>query len=102
MENYIVYVKTDTKNRIIDINSSAFVSTDWGIQIDQGIGDRYHHAQRNYFPLPLYTEDGVPCYKLVAGMPVERLESEIQADRKDLQKAEPTDTDVLNTLLGVI
>lgn len=49
MNNYIVYVKTDSSGRITAINSSAFLSeTDGWVQIDSGVGDKYHHAQGNY------------------------------------------------------
>ena len=57
---YIVYVQTDEAGRITAVNSSAFVDLDWGTEIDQGFGDQYHHAQGNYFPKPIYTEDGIP------------------------------------------
>ena len=79
--NYTVYVKTDEQGRIRAINSSAFVSPDWGTGIDQGIGDRYHHAQGNYLDKPLYTEDAIPRYKLAEGQVVERTEAELEADR---------------------
>lgn len=82
-ENYVVLVNVDQNNRIIAVNSTAFVSADWGIEIDKGTGDKYHHAQGNYFPHPIYTEDGIPRYRLVDGAPVLRTEEEIQADRQD-------------------
>ena len=81
-ENYIVYVRADGQSRILEANSSAFLTdtTGW-TAIDEGLGDKYHHAQGNYFDKPIYTEDGVPRYKLVDGQPVERTEEEIEADR---------------------
>lgn len=85
MDEIKVFVRVDAENRIIDINSSAFVSLDWGTEIDQGSGDRYFHAQGNYFYHPTYTEDGVPRYKLVDGKTVERTEEEIAADRTSSQ-----------------
>lgn len=80
-EKYKVYVQTDSSGRIIGMNSSAFVSdtTGW-TKIDEGGGDRYHHAQGNYLPLSLLTEQGVCRYKLVNGKPVERSAAEIAAD----------------------
>lgn len=78
---YAVYVQIDTQGRITAVNSSAFVSADWGTEIDQGYGDKYHHAQGNYFPQPIYTEDGIPRYKLEGGQAVERTEEEIEQDR---------------------
>lgn len=80
-ENYVVYVQTDTSGRITAVNSSAFVPSDWGVKIDSGAGDKYHHAQGNYFELPIYTEDGIPRYKLADGQAVERTMEEIAADR---------------------
>lgn len=80
-EPYHVYVQTDEQGRIIAINSSAFVSAEWGTEIDSGFGDKYHHAQGNYFPQPIYTHDGIPRYKLVENAAQERTEEEIQTDR---------------------
>lgn len=79
-EMYHVYVRTDEQGRIIAVNSSAFVPAEWGTEIDSGFGDRFHHAQGNYFPQPIYTRDGIPRYKLVDGAAQERTEEEIQAD----------------------
>ena len=95
-ENHIVYAKTDEKNRIIAINSSAFISdtSDW-IKIDEGIGDKYHHAQGNYFDKSIYTADAVPRYKLVNGKAVERSDEEIEADKPKPQKPQPTITDLM-------
>ena len=80
-EPYHVYVQTDEQGKIIAVNSSAFVSAEWGTEIDSGFGDKYHHAQGNYFPCGVYTDDGIPRYKLVEGKAQERTEEEIQADR---------------------
>lgn len=81
MKPYIVYVKVDDEKRITSINSSAFLSdtTGW-TEIDSGYGDKYHHAQGNYFPQPLYDERGICRYKLVNGRPVERTQEEMDAD----------------------
>lgn len=84
LENYFVFIKCDNKNRIIDVNSNAFLpdTTDW-IQIDAGTGDRYHHAQNNYFPKPKYDERGIPRYAYVPdGDPKwrERTQEEMDAD----------------------
>ena len=87
---YIVYIQTDEAGRITAVNSSAFVGEDWGTEIDQGYGDKYHHAQGNYFPRPIYTEDGIPRYKLTDGQTVERTQEEIAADRAARPEPEPT------------
>lgn len=77
----IVYIKTDAQNRIIAINSSAFLQNIEGwIEIDRGDGDRYTHAQGRYFPLPLMTDGGARRYSYVKGKAVERPAEEIAAD----------------------
>lgn len=59
-EPYKVYVKTDDKNRITAVNSSAFLSSLEGWQeIDSGFGDKYHHAQGNYFDQPIMDDRGI-------------------------------------------
>lgn len=71
-ENYIVYAKTDTENNIIAINSSAFLQDTTGyIQIDEGMGDKCHHAQANYFEKGLFDEFGRCNYKYIDGEVVE-------------------------------
>lgn len=81
MNPYIVYAKLDEENRITSVNSSTFLAdtTGW-MEIDSGFGDKYHHAQGNYFPHPLYDERGICRYKLVDGKPVERTQEEMDAD----------------------
>lgn len=80
-EPYRVFVLTDERDRIIDINSNAFLAETAGwTQIDEGVGDRYHHAQGNYLPKPKYDERGIPRYKLQDGKAVERTQEEMDAD----------------------
>lgn len=81
IEPYKVYVKTDTENRIIAINSSAFIKdlNNW-IEIDSGYSYKYHHAQNNYLNKPLVEYRGIYIYKLVEGKPMERTQEEIDAD----------------------
>ena len=100
LEPYIVYVQTDEQGRITAVNNSAFVSTDWGTEIDRGYGDKYHHAQGNYFSRPIYTEDGIPRYKLEEGEAVERTEEEIEADRAALPAPEPTAEEITLDMLA--
>lgn len=63
---YIVYVTTNSNGHITAVDSSAFLSdiTGWH-EIDRGYGDRFHHAQGNYFEKPIMTEGGAYQYKLV-------------------------------------
>lgn len=60
---YGVYIKTDEQSRITAINSSAFLPDVSGwMKIDEGHGDRYHHAQGNYLPGPLMDMRGILRY----------------------------------------
>lgn len=78
---YKVYIKVDEKNRIIEINSSAFITDVAGwIMIDIGEGDKYHHAQGNYLDKPLMDELFRYNYKWVVDEPVLRTEEEKAAD----------------------
>lgn len=78
---YQVYIKVDEKGRLVGINSSAFLddTTGW-LKIDEGTGDRYHHAQGNYLPRPIMTGDGVWRYKSYGNGIGERTAEEIAAD----------------------
>ena len=81
-ENYIVYVRTDEQGRTLEANSSAFLTDTAGwTAIDEGVGDKYHHAQGHYFDR-LYTDDGIPRYPLAGGAPVRRSDEEFEADRQ--------------------
>lgn len=75
-----VLIRTDSKNRVTAINSSGFADGDGWMQIDEGYGDKYHHAQSNYLPMPLTDERGVYRYKLVDGLVAQRTQAEMDAD----------------------
>ena len=92
MKPYIVYVKTNDSGYITAINSFAFLpdTTGW-TEIDRGYGDKYHHAQGNYFPQPIVTDGGACRYKLVDGVPVECTAEEISAQEEAMRPV-PTPT----------
>lgn len=78
-----VYVRTDDQNRITRCEGGYTTPADltgW-VQIDEGTGDKYNLCQSHYFDR-LYTEDGIPRYKLTGGAPVLRSDEEIDADRQ--------------------
>ena len=78
---YKVLIRVDDAGRVVEINSSAFITdTDGCVEIDSGWGDKYHHAQGNYLPGPLMDERGVYRYKLVDGKVVEREPEEMDGD----------------------
>lgn len=59
-----VYIRTNTNKIVTSINSSNFFQdfTDW-IEIDEGNGDKYAHAQGNYLEKRLMDEKGRFNYK---------------------------------------
>lgn len=103
---YKVYVKPNDNSYITAVNSSAFLTdtTGW-TEIDSGYGDKYHHAQGNYFEKSIFTEGGAYRYRLVSGQDKKWREctpEEIAAQEEALKPVpEATVDDVLNTLLGV-
>ena len=85
---YKVYARMNDSGCITAVNSSAFLAdpTGW-TEIDSGTGDKYHHAQGNYFPLPLMTDGGAYRYKLINSKPVECTPEEIQGQLGEEAKA---------------
>lgn len=74
-----VYVITNEYGYITAVNSSAFLEDVSGwTEIDSGEGDKYQHAQGNYFPLSIMTDGGAYRYKLVDGEVQECTPEEIQ------------------------
>ena len=93
-EKYTVYIRTDEAGRIVEVNSSAFLAYTVGwTAIDEGYGDKYHHAQGNYFALPLYGPDGCANYKLADGTPALRTEAEKEAEIAAWPTPGPTQID---------
>ena len=90
-----VYIKIDDKNRVTAISSEIFISdtTGW-TEIDRGDGDRYVHAQCNYFPKPLMDENGVYRYKYTDGIVSERTAEEMAGDIPAPVPAPPTNAEL--------
>lgn|GEM_PF-546506 len=86
--SYKVYAKTDENGVIIAVNSSAFITdtTGW-TEIDEGGGDRFHHAQGNYLADGLLDERGLYNYKLIKGAPVPRTDADKQPEVDKLNAA---------------
>lgn len=95
---YIVYIKPDDVNRITAVNSNMFLTnlTDW-VEIDRGFGDRYHHAQGNYFPDTVMDERGIYRYLHTPNAESkwrERTQDEMNADYMELQSI-PSQLDII-------
>lgn len=103
MENYKihVYIMVDKNNSIIDVASSIqdMDFTDW-IKIDEGTGDKYSHAQGNYFPRdkPLRDSQGRCNYKYVNNEVVE-LTNEEKESLFPTPVQQPTEQQILNAKL---
>lgn len=79
-----VYVRTDTKGRVVAINSDEFLkdTTGWH-KVDEGESARYMHAQSRYLDGPLWDDDGICRYKLDGGNLLKRTSTEMELDRAD-------------------
>lgn len=79
-----VYIKTDSNSNITDINSDVFINdTDGWIKIDEGIGDKYTHAQGNYLSNGLTTENGIYRYKYIDNEIIEKTDKEIENETEN-------------------
>lgn len=100
-----VYIQTDDRQRAVDINSDIFLAdTDGWIEVDEGEGDKYAHAQGNYFDPPLLEEHGVPLWAWDGEQVVRRSDEDVQADIDALPPPLPSLLDemqaVIDTLMG--
>lgn len=97
---YIVYAKVNSDGYITTVNSSEFLTdtADW-VEIDSGYGDKYHHAQGNYFPMPIITDSGAYRYKLKNGKAVECTAEEIKAQEVE-PEVKPSQLDVIEAQLA--
>lgn len=93
-EMYKVYVRIDELGRVLDVNSSVFLNdtTGW-IEIDEGVGQRYGHAQVYYLPGALVDDRGLYRYKYENRRIVERTQAEINADYVEPEQPAPSDSD---------
>lgn len=98
-----VYVKVDENNCITEINSSIFISnTKDYINIDEGLGQKYAHAQNYYFPKekPLIDSQGRYNYKYIDNKVVEIAEEEkINEIQIDQAQEQPSEVDILKQQL---
>ena len=63
-----VYIKVDYNSNVISVGSEIFITDFWNwVKIDEGFGDKYAHAQSQYFDKPLFDENGNPNYKYQNG-----------------------------------
>lgn len=103
MDTYKVYIKINSSNRIIAVNSSAFLiasgdnKSDW-ILINEGIGDKYHHAMGNYFDKPLIDDNGCHNYIYKNSVVRETTAEEKATELASFPTPEPTDKERISQL----
>ncbi|VDG74719.1 phage protein [Clostridium carnis] len=98
---YKVYIKIDENKCITNVESSlTLTDTSDYIQIDEGTGDKYSHAQGNYFPRdkPLRDSQGRCNYKYVNNEVVE-LTDEEKENLFPTPVKQPTEQQILNAKL---
>ncbi|GAA0078798.1 hypothetical protein UT300005_31770 [Clostridium sp. CTA-5] len=101
-ENKIkVYVQINENNNITEIESSISsnyidFSSGW-IQIDEGSGDRYAHAQGNYLDKHLRDIQGRYSYKLINNKIIELTEE--KKEKLPPQHKRPTEVEQLQKQL---
>ena len=60
-----VYVRVNENREIVEVNSDIFIKDLTGqIKIDEGFGDKFAHAQSQYFEKPLMNNEGKYNYKI--------------------------------------
>ena len=99
MDKIKVYAKLDENNVIISINSSIFLkdTTDY-IEIDEGMGDKFVHAQGNYLSKGLIDEQGRYNYKYVDETLVELTDEEKEV-LFPKPTPQPTEQEIINAQL---
>lgn len=64
-----VYIEIDENKYITKIFSDCFeMPNGKSILIDKGFGDKFAHAQNNYFELPLIDENGEYNYQYIENL----------------------------------
>lgn len=99
-----VYAKTNEHGEIIGIGSSIFLldTTDY-ILIDEGIGDKYAHAQNQYLANGIVDEQGRYNYKLVGSEVVEIYDKpiiELKPQVTTEERLDALESAMLELLLG--
>ena len=96
---YKVYVKLDENNCIAVVESDLTLKDTTGyVQIDEGTGDKYAHAQGNYLDKGLMDSNGKYNYKYVNNEVVE-LTDEEKESLFPIPVQQPTEQQILNAKL---
>lgn len=98
-----VFIKTDSQDRIIAVNSEIFISDFSGwTEIDSGDGDRFVHAQGNYLPKSVIDDNGIFRYKYVDGAIYERSADEMAADMPEDTPVPPSNAELAAAIAELV
>lgn len=90
-ENIEVYIKINRAEKVIAVNSEIFIeNTEGWLKIDEGKGDKYAHAQGNYFEKPIINENGVHNYVWENGAVREATAEEKEMELSSFPKPTPS------------
>ena len=97
------YAKADVSGRVEELGSSVFLTdlTGW-VQIDEGEGDRYAHAQGNYLEKPLMDADGTHNYILDGSTIREATAAEKEAEKASFPGPEPSREEQLEAQVAAL
>lgn len=98
-----VYAKIDAAGRVEELCSSVFLTdlTGW-VQIDEGEGDRYAHAQGNYLEKLLMDADGTHNYILDGSTIREATEEEKAEEKASFPGPEPSREEQLEAQVAAL
>lgn len=98
-----VYAKVDAAGRVEELGSSVFLTdrTGW-VQIDEGEGERYAHAQGNYLEKPLIDADGTHNYMLSGSAIREATAAEKEAEKASFPEPEPSREEQLQSQVAAL
>lgn len=98
-----IYAKADAAGRVDQMGSSVFLTdfTGW-VQIDEGDGDRYAHAQGNYLEKPLMDADGTHNYILDGSTIREATAAEKEAEKASFLGPEPSREEQLEAQISAL
>lgn len=86
---YIVYIKVDSNNNVIAVDSSAFLSDTVGwIEVDRGESDTYYHAQSHYLSDILMSDNGVYHFRYIDDSIIKKSDDEIFSEEITIKLSE--------------
>ena len=86
MEHYKVYITVSPEGYVLSIGNTE---GDEKTVIDEGIGDKYHHAESQYLDLRVKNHNGTHNYRYEGGQVRKATAAELAAELAEIQAAQP-------------